>query len=767
MYGMKKTKNPLRKRLFRELKADFGKYIALFLFMVATIGFVSGFLVAAGSMQKTFDESFDKYNIEDGHFVLKEEASDSLIEEIEKKQIEIYSDYYVEEDVDTNGDSTRDGTLRIFGEREEINKVCVLSGELPKTGDEIALDRVYMSNNKLKVGDTVSVAGKKLEICGIVALSDYSALFQDNSAMMFDANLFGVGVVINDTFEAFGEIHKSYSYGWKYDTEPKTEKEEKKKSDKIGEKLVLTAMQEGNEIEEFLPNYANRAIHFAGEDLGSDKPMMTVLLYVLIAIIGFVFAVTVNNTVEKEATVIGTLRASGYTKGEIFRHYITIPLVITFTAAIIGNILGYTVFEDVAKIMYQGSFSFTTYVTNWNEEAFVLTTVVPMIIVFIVIAFALGRKMSLSPLRFIRKDLDKKKKVKVIKLGKLPFLTRFRIRIILQNFTGYITLFIGILFAALLLMFGMIMPSLMESYGEDALKYKPCNYQYILYGPYEIENEQAEPYCVTNLKMQDDFYDEEEISIYGLQEDSKYYKEQLPENGVMVTSDMAEKYQLEEGDIINLQEEYEGKLYAFRVEKIFDYPTNLGIYMSMEAFAETFEFEDGYFNGYFSNEELTDSVLPEEQIVTHITDEELTRVSRQMDDSMGEMFGMVQVFAIVLFILLIYLLTKQILEKNAQSISMVKVLGYGNGEIAGLYIVASIWGVIISAILSLVFNTIFFQFLLRIFMNGYGGWFRLVISMEMYLQMFFLMLGTYLLVAFMQFLKIKKIPMSQALKNVE
>ena len=39
-------KNPLRKRLPRELKDEFGKYLVIFLFMTLTIGLVSGFLVA-------------------------------------------------------------------------------------------------------------------------------------------------------------------------------------------------------------------------------------------------------------------------------------------------------------------------------------------------------------------------------------------------------------------------------------------------------------------------------------------------------------------------------------------------------------------------------------------------------------------------------------------------------------------------------------------------------------------------------------------------
>ena len=60
----KKMKNPLRKRLPRELKTEFGKYLVIFLLLVATIGLVSGFLVADGSMIIAYNEGFEKYNVE-------------------------------------------------------------------------------------------------------------------------------------------------------------------------------------------------------------------------------------------------------------------------------------------------------------------------------------------------------------------------------------------------------------------------------------------------------------------------------------------------------------------------------------------------------------------------------------------------------------------------------------------------------------------------------------------------------------------------------
>lgn len=758
-------KNPLKKRLLRELIGDFGKYAAIFLFMLATIGFVSGFLVASESMKNTYDESFEKYNIEDGHFVLKKKMDSQLQKEIEKENVTLYSDFYVEEDTDINQDGKRDNTLRIFGERTQINETCLLEGELPRDTDEIAIDRLYAENNDLEVGDQINVDGKNFTISGFVALSDYSALYQNNNDMMFDTKQFGVAVVTENTFQAFGENNIAYSYAWKYQEKPKNETKEKEVSEKLAEKIA-TLTYGTNEMDQFIPQYVNQSICFAGDDIGKDRPMITTLLYVLIVILAFVFAVTINHTVAKEATVIGTLRASGYTKGELFRHYLAMPILISLLAAILGNVLGYTVFVDVGKDMYSASYSLTTYESHWSADAFVKTTVVPMLLIWSITSVFLWKKLAFSPLQFLRRNLTKSKRTKAAKLPHFKFMTRFRLRIIMQNLSGYGTLFVGILFANLILMFGMVMEPLLDNYGKDAIKYKPANYQYILNAPYEIENKDAEKYCVTSLRMQDDYFEEEDINIYGLEKESDYYDCELPKKGVVITSDMAEKYQLEKGDIINLKEKYGDKIYAFEVSKIMHYPTCLGIYMPRSTFNEVFENEKDYYNGYFSDEKL-EGEIDEAYIASCVTDEDLTKLSRQMDISVGEMFTLINVFAIVLFALLIYLLTKLILEKNTNSISMVKILGYKNGEIAGLYLVASVWVVILSAVIAMGFNTWFFNYVLRVFMKGYGGWFTLDISMTIYLEMFSLMVGTYLVVAVLQFVKIKKIPMEEALKNVE
>ena len=90
----KKVGNPMKKRLFRELKKDWKKYFVLFLLMVFMIGLASGIDVGNDSMMAAIDESYEKYTIENGHFELREKASPALLSMIENEDITVYEQFY-------------------------------------------------------------------------------------------------------------------------------------------------------------------------------------------------------------------------------------------------------------------------------------------------------------------------------------------------------------------------------------------------------------------------------------------------------------------------------------------------------------------------------------------------------------------------------------------------------------------------------------------------------------------------------------------------
>lgn len=750
-------KNPLYKRLPRELKSDMGKYLVIFLFVAGVISLISGFLVADNSLIAAYNEGFTKYNMEDGNFELYMEAEDELIKTLEKEGVTIYDSRYVNEALQPG-----DKTMRVYKNRDEINLACVMEGRLAETAEEIAIDRMFADNNDYHVGDQINVGKRSLTIVGLVALPDYSCLFEDNADMMFDSVNFCVGVMTEEGFDAFGDAHLHYVYSWQYDEKPATAAEEKERSDDFMEVIAKNAV-----ITNFIPLYANQAVQFTGEDMGGDKAMFIMFLYLVMLIIAFIFAVTTSNTIAKEASVIGTLRASGYTKGELVWHYMLMPVIVTLLAAVVGNILGYTVMKDYMAALYYGSYSLPTYVTRWNMEAFLETTVVPIVIMLVVNLVLLFSKLALSPLKFLRHDLSRKQKKKAFRLNtKIPFLHRFRLRILFQNIPNYITLFLGIVFASFVIVFGLMFGPLLDDYSEEITGSMLSNYQYILKLPVETEEEGAEKYCVETLLSTDDRYPQEDITIYGVLENSRYIKADFSEEGVYVSNGYAIKYDLHTGDVITLKEKYSDDTYTFTIAGEYDYPAALAIFMNREIFNETFDQETDYFSGYLTDKELTD--IDDVYIAATITQKDLTKISSQLKVSMGNFMVIFQYFGVIMFLLMMYLLSKQIIEKNAQSISMVKILGYTGSEIGGLYIVATSMVVLLSLLLAIpichgVLRWAFSSYLYTV-MSGYIPF---MISNTVYVKMVLWGIGAYVVVAVFQMRKINRIPKSDALKNVE
>ena len=88
-------KNPMNRRVFREMRDELGKYIVIFIFMIGIVSVASGFFVADASLKKAYDESFEKYNIEDGNFELPAKPDSNIIDSLEDEKIKLYENFYI------------------------------------------------------------------------------------------------------------------------------------------------------------------------------------------------------------------------------------------------------------------------------------------------------------------------------------------------------------------------------------------------------------------------------------------------------------------------------------------------------------------------------------------------------------------------------------------------------------------------------------------------------------------------------------------------
>ncbi|HBA68560.1 MAG TPA: permease [Lachnospiraceae bacterium] len=770
---MKKVKNPLLKRIPRELLGDWKKYLVVSLFLILTIGFVSGMYVANESMMTAAGKGVSKYRLEDGHFELLHQADEEMFS-FAAVSVQVYENFYRNEEEDNDNDGVSDGTVRVYAKTEEVNQACLMEGNFPEKEDEIAIDQMHADNAGIKTGDTITVGGQSFQVVGLIAYVNYSTLHEKNTDLIFDALKFDVAMVTESGFDCLNQsIH--YAYAWKYGKEPNDEKEEKKLSDDFLEELFTQTIAHNNQMEDYIPRYANAAINFATDDMGSDEAMGGVLLDILIVIIAFIFAVTISNTIAKESKTIGTLRALGYSRGELVLHYLSMPVIVTLIAAGMGNILGYSVFKNVVVSMYYNSYSLPTYQTIWNPDAFFKTTLIPVMLMFIVNLAVIIRMMQHTPLQFLRHDLKKMKNKKAMRLPGWKFFNRFRLRIIFQNIPNYIILFAGIFFIMVMLAMAVGMPDTLKFYKENAADMMFAKYQYVLKS-YKDEagnvcgtkNEDAEKFSMHALQKKSDAL-EEEVSVYGISDGSRYVGisglKSLKEKEVYISEPFRDKYGLEVGDMISLEEKYEDRQYEFKVVGIYDKCQSIAVFMPLQNYHTVFDLEEGEFNGYMSDSEITD--IGEENIATVITKRDITKMCDQLEHSMGAYMEYFKVLCVLLAAVLIYLLTKIIIEKNENAISMVKILGYENREIAKLYLLSTTMVLLITEVVTVFLGSLVMDAAWRVIMFSYSGWFTFAIEPIGYVKMFVFVLIGYLLVMVFDFRRIKRIPMDEALKNVE
>jgi putative ABC transport system permease protein len=166
-----------------------------------------------------------------------------------------------------------------------------------------------------------------------------------------------------------------------------------------------------------------------------------------------------------------------------------------------------------------------------------------------------------------------------------------------------------------------------------------------------------------------------------------------------------------------------------------------------------------------ANEEIEG--IDDEYIATTITEDDVLKISRQLDHSMGSYMKYFQVVCIILSAVLIYLLTKIIIEKNENAISMVKILGYENREISSLYMASTTFVMILFCLVGMVGGFYLMEIGFKAYLMQMEGWFDFVITPIGFVKMFAFVYVAYLIVMVIDYRRIKRIPMSDALKNVE
>ena len=187
----------LRKRLGRELKTNFARYLALVLLIVMGMYIIVSVVASADTIIDGTAEHNKANKVEDGQFGVFIPLTDEQEKEITDKGITLEQHFSI--DV-----TAKDGSkLRVFRKRNDIDLIELDSGRFAEKKGEAVVEKRYSEEHSLSVGDKLTVGGVEFEIVGIGTTPDYDTPFENFSDTAVSSKGFGLLFVSDDQYDYF------------------------------------------------------------------------------------------------------------------------------------------------------------------------------------------------------------------------------------------------------------------------------------------------------------------------------------------------------------------------------------------------------------------------------------------------------------------------------------------------------------------------------------------------------------------------------------
>lgn len=220
----------LQKRVLRDLKENFPRYIALGALIILSMYIVVSLVGAAETIINGTKDEAEIHKLEDGEFGVFVPLSEEEEEQLTREGIQLERMFYLDYTV---ADS---GTIRIFQNRERINRIVIDEGRQAEETGEIALEKRYCEENGYEIGDTIILAEQKLTVVGIGSTPDYEACYESLGDSSIDSKAFGTGFVTKKEYQVLQDtgssiLSEQYQYAYRLN-DAMTDEELKKKLEK-------------------------------------------------------------------------------------------------------------------------------------------------------------------------------------------------------------------------------------------------------------------------------------------------------------------------------------------------------------------------------------------------------------------------------------------------------------------------------------------------------------------------------------------------------
>ena len=765
----------LRKRIWRDFKSNLPRYLALSLLIILAMYLVVSLVGAAETIIRGSENADSRQCVEDGDFSLFVPMKDEEMEDLEADGVTIEPQFYMDYEID------EDHTIRIFANRDEVNRIDLVKGTLAEKGNELVVERQFAEKNDISAGDVITFGGREFTVTGIGTTPDYDNVLKSLGDTGCDCLHFGTGFVAADVYDTLRAEEKSikseeYYYAYRLngamtDDELKDRLEELeftsgdvedpffqeywdrtmgKKDDltdgiqelldgakelkelkafedgiieytdgtkeaEDGSNELLDGIQElKDEIDDMIDDIFsedaqnlmtfvkagdNARIQAASGDQELYRSVGTIAGAILLILISYVLSVFVVHSIDQESAVIGALYALGVKRKNLMAHYVTLPTVITFVSGLIGTLLGYSSLG--VPIQMQDCYNYYSLPdldVIYMPYLFIYGIVVPPVISIIVNSLVIRKRLSKPVLTMIRNE-QKVGNGKDIRLGNMSFMNLFKIRQMLRESRTGFTVVFGMFVSLLLAMMSLEIYTYCANVNRDYVNDTKYEYMYTYkYPTEEVPEGGYEAYAKT-LKKKIYGYNFD-ITVMGLTENNPFFDVNLSDSSskVAISSSIAYKYGLDVGDTLTLKDDEADKIYAFEIASVAQYAPSFMVFMPYDKALELFDEPEDYFNVVFSDHALD---VETGRLYATTTKTDVKKAAGIFSDIMKGMILTIGGVSVLIFIVVMYLMMKVMIDRSSFNIALIKIFGYRNKEVKKMYLDGNFYIITIGALISI------------------------------------------------------------------
>ena len=818
-------KTKLLKHIFMKIKDNYKRFLSLICMAFLGVGFYVGIQSSSPDMLKTLDNFYDENNVYDISVISNVGLTeDDLLKLSKIKNVELAiniqeKDTYLE--IEENN-----YVVKLIEYNSQMNNVHIKEGRLPKNNNEVSVDYALLENNNLKLGDNITIDGKKYSIVGNVISPLYFSAERPNSNLGSGKVDYYIYVYNGSLdLEAYSNIYitvkgakkhltNSDSYkklinNVKKDIDLIKDKQQDIRYDELYSDIIETSEMYGISIDESkfikpkwyiydrLDNTSYKELINASDNL---KKIGNIFPIIFFAISVLVSLISMMRMIEEDRVENGTLKSLGYNSFHITLKYVIYSLLATTIGSSVGAIFGSYMIPNVIWNIYKKIFFIPKFIYLLKSDYNALGLWICILCICGTSIIVCIKALREVPANLMRPKAPKSgKKILLERINfiwkKLKFSDKITIRNIFRYKSRVITTILGIAGCTSLILAGFglkdSIKDVIDFQFNNIIKYDKMLMTNESINQIDIEKEllnddKVENYTNVNTQNIKVLFNDEQHEVTMITPDdfnsiSKSISlidlktnniiDNISDNSCIISEKTAKLLDIDVGDKISLLDNDNNK-YDIKVSYIIKNYINQYLYINKNTY-------NNLFNNYKINsilislkEEDKNSKEFDKKYISNgyaLTIVDIDDIKSSMSDMLSSIDSIVAILIIAaasLAFVVLYNLSNINISERKREIATLKVLGFYPSEVDKYINRETVLLTILGIGIGLLFGSYLSHFIISTCEPDYIMFDRHVYTLSYFYSLFITVIFT-IIVTIVTHFNLKKINMVTSLKNVE